>query len=470
LFVRNRSIRNACTALARAASRLASFACHSATAAPATSATAIAAVAPAATRWRTANRRARRQASTPRASIGGDGRVALVRPLRERLADDRVEVARKRAREAARGRGAARARGFVGGGSAGAERLVLEDRALERARVVAVPVRSPAGEELVEHDAERVDVGRRADRRARDLLGRRVGGGQRAARDPRELGLARLAVRDELRDAEVEQARLARVGDEDVRGFEVAVDDEVRVRVLHGAQHLQEQRDARLDRKPARIRPFGDRPPFDVLHREPGLAVGRDARVVEPRDVRMRQRREDLALAREAPGDRARVDALGEPHRAHAAHAQLAHEAPGADEAARREVLGRGRPPVPERIRPLQRRVVEPVGGPGASGREQELAQERRVTRVVAGELVQPRFARGRGQVERLVEQPVERAQRGEVEGHRSSVIGRAGARARRASGSYASGRPRGTPFVAPGRSVSAVLRPAAGAPSPSRA
>ena len=86
-----------------------------------------------------------------------------------------------------------------------------------------------------------------------------------------------------------------------------------------------------------------DRAAFDVLERQIGPSAGRHARVVQPGDVRMRERGEDVAFPRHAfdqlrprPGAARKlqrhlasdhpVGPLGEPHRAHAAFAQLAQQ------------------------------------------------------------------------------------------------------------------------------------------------
>ena len=55
---------------------------------------------------------------------------------------------------------------------------------------------------------------------------------------------------DQLGDAEIEQADLALAGDEDVGRLQVAVNDEVRVRVANRPQHLAEHLDALANRHP----------------------------------------------------------------------------------------------------------------------------------------------------------------------------------------------------------------------------
>ena len=66
--------------------------------------------------------------------------------------------------------------------------------------------RRRAGEQLVQHRAELIDVGQRRDGRAGDLLGRRVLGRQPAMpRMRRRRGTVALDGLEELRQAEVEQ-------------------------------------------------------------------------------------------------------------------------------------------------------------------------------------------------------------------------------------------------------------------------
>ena len=84
-------------------------------------------------------------------------------------------------------------------------------------------------------------------------------------------------------------------------GFEVAVDDEVLVRVAHRRAHLAKERQPLVDPQP-----FGFAKPvqslaLDVLHDQVSLAVRGDAAAVKSRDVRMVERGEHLALVPEVP-------------------------------------------------------------------------------------------------------------------------------------------------------------------------
>jgi hypothetical protein len=319
-------------------------------------------------------------------------------------------------RSAARSPGSAATRLGQGG-------LGLHDRVLERgARVAPQHVGALAGEQLEQDDAEAVDVGRGRDRRAEDLLGRRVLGRQRPAGLLRELGLVGDALVEQLGDAEVEQAHLGVLGDEDVAGLEVAMHHQVGVRMPDRARDLQEQAQPPGQVELAALAPAVDALALHQLDREIGLAVGRQPGVVEPGDVRMVQGGQDLALARQPLGQPGpapvavgqlqrdlaalqHVGALGQPHGRHAAFAEQAQQPVGTDplrplvaDRAVRRVQGEvgGLDPRQGRQRFLQR---------GTVGMRQQRAQARQQLGVLGTEPGQPGVARVGRQVEGLVEQ-----------------------------------------------------------------
>ena len=167
-------------------------------------------------------------------------------------------------------------------------------------------MRPAAGEQLVGEGAKRVDVGRGRDRLAAHLLGRRVLRRHRPAAEPRQrrvvLALVARIVQD-LGDAEVEQLDRAVGGDERVRRLEIAMDDEVLVRVLDAVADRGEEREALPHVEGPGVAVGGDRLAGDVLHCEVGPAVAGGAAVEEPRDVGVLEPREDLPLAQEALED-----------------------------------------------------------------------------------------------------------------------------------------------------------------------
>lgn len=110
----------------------------------------------------------------------------------------------------------------------------------------------PAREHLVERDAERIEVGARVDRPVHSprLLRRHVR--QRALDLLRALRRRVLAGKPG-RDSEIGELRLARRGlDDDVRGFDVLVDDAMPVDVRDGGRdtNREPQKALRLHRRP----------------------------------------------------------------------------------------------------------------------------------------------------------------------------------------------------------------------------
>ena len=113
----------------------------------------------------------------------------------------------------------------------------------------------------------------------------------------------RLLLIQQLGDAEVEQPDLAVGGDQDVGGLQIAVYDELRVRVGDGIGDLRKQPDARPCIELMIATVLIDGPAFDVLDRQKRPMRRGQAGVIQTRDVRVRQRREDLPLARHPFGE-----------------------------------------------------------------------------------------------------------------------------------------------------------------------
>jgi hypothetical protein len=163
----------------------------------------------------------------------------------------------------------------------------------------------------IEHDAERVLIGAAVEVLvAEELLGRAIRG--RADERVRDRDLPG-RVAEHLRDAEVEDLRLDAavrcLGEEDVRGFQVAVEhaDAVRVRDGHEHRHHQDRALARAQRADA-LQVAAQRLALEELHDEEAVALVRPD-VGDVDDVRVPDARGRLAFEREALDD---VVALGE--------------------------------------------------------------------------------------------------------------------------------------------------------------
>jgi len=196
----------------------------------------------------------------------------------ERHENDVVEIARE---------AAARARGQVG----------------ECARLLLGP-RPVAGEHFEEDDAERVDVAGRGDRRALELFGAGVFGREGQTGAARQ-GFAGIAVvfGQQLGDAEVEQFGSAVGSDEDVSGLEVAVHDEVAMGVGDGVADLVDQAAALLRAEAALVAKAVDGQAVDVIHGDPGAAVGSGSGVEQAGDGGVLKRGKDALLAAQALDD-----------------------------------------------------------------------------------------------------------------------------------------------------------------------
>ena len=179
-------------------------------------------------------------------------RVAIARRFAHRLGDDVVEVAGERLAQAV-----ARRRALLRTAEQGrhARRFHIVQRAQQLiARCRPDRHGAAAGQQLVKQHAERVDVGRGGHRLAEQLLGRGVFGREQLRIGARQRrAVAGGFVFEQLGDAEIEQLDAAVVIDEHVQRLDVAMHDQVRVRVGDGREHVEEQADARFAVEPLQV-------------------------------------------------------------------------------------------------------------------------------------------------------------------------------------------------------------------------
>ena len=278
-----------------------------------------------------------------------DGRVAPGRLLLERLEHDHSKI-RIEPRLPTRGR-------------LQRERRLLADDPGRPGEIHSVEVvRQSPGQEPVQDDAERIDVG--ADvglvLSAADLVGAHVGKGPLDAADLRDRARrVRLGIGDpgqpEIEDLDVGLGAVRVLEDEDVRRLQIPVDDAALVGVSHGGADLPEQGEPAAHLGP-RIRGTvlvqvgGERPARHQLHGEEVLSLVRGARLVDRRDARVFEPGQAVGLALEH-AYRARVDVpasqdhlerdraprpllLGLVDHPHPAAADLAHHPVGPDRGA----------------------------------------------------------------------------------------------------------------------------------------
>ncbi len=225
-----------------------------------------------------------RQIAAQRRQLGGHRGAVLgpiVRVLREHAREEIVELLRHV--EAQRRR---------------ARRIVERD--LEQHGELIVPRERPLpGEARVEHAAEREHVGSGRDVAiaARLLRGHEAHGADHVAR-VRE---GRLAV-EHAGDPEVEDARVRRppIGEEEVRGLEIAVNHAERVRGPEGVRDDDPEIDRGRDREAAAPQAILEVLAVEPLHREERLPFGGGAVIEVLHDVRVAERAEHADLAREA--------------------------------------------------------------------------------------------------------------------------------------------------------------------------
>ena len=171
-----------------------------------------------------------------------------------------------------------------------------------------------AGQQLVQHRSEREDVGAMVGLLAAHLFGRHVGRRSHHDAGPgapdRHRRFRRVGVGTQLGQTEVQNLDVAVAGDEDVLGFDVAMDDALVVRSGQTAGDLTRVRQGGAPGQRAALHRVAQRPAFEQFadeKRRPrtGQAVGDTTDVVNRDDVRVIQPADRPGFLFEAP------DAIG---------------------------------------------------------------------------------------------------------------------------------------------------------------
>jgi hypothetical protein len=248
------------------------------------------------------------------------------------------------------------------------------------------------GGHFVEEETEGEDIGGGVDGLAADLFGAGVIETEGAVDGDGAIGIG---VIEEFGDAEIEDFWFAFGGDEDVLGFEVAVDDEVGVSVLDSVADFEKETEGGvLGGRAGEVGEEGFA--IDILHDEVRDIGGAGAGFEEAGDVGVVEFSEDLFFLEEALAGGVRsgegvgeefdggahigvaIDALGEPDDAHAAGAEFADEFPGAEAGAGAGVLPLGVDGLREEVAgaPLEAEELA-GGGEGVRGVSEVLGEER---------------------------------------------------------------------------------------------
>ena len=200
------------------------------------------------------------------------------------------------------------------GGSSGTRRMAAVGWRLRIASVIDGGSFSAegqnAGGHFVEHDAEGKKIGAAVEFFAAQLLGRHVGHGADRGAGTGEIeaggigeGL-RIAAggaggAGDLRQTEVENLGVAAVGDENVRGLDVAMDDSLAVRGIEGVGHFDRQGEQALELHRPALDQVLQGLAAEALHHDEEMAIVL-ADFVDGADVGMVQRRSGAGFAAEA--------------------------------------------------------------------------------------------------------------------------------------------------------------------------
>ncbi len=257
------------------------------------------------------------------AELGGGG-IPAGRVLVQGLEDHRIEIAGECAPEAIRRRGAGAAHVLgrqviaravrAGSGDGPAHDLGGAGRFGARGGWRSCPFQcGVTRDQFVEERTQLEDVARRGDLASVELFGAGVGRCEETLSQGRvNSGQPQLVRAEHFGDAEIEQfdegLPIGTLRDENVRGFQVAVDDQVLVGVLHRVADVLEQAEAFFDGEAFCVAECVDRLAVDVFHHEKRQAVRRDAAVEEAGDVGMVECGEQAAFLEEAVADILRVE------------------------------------------------------------------------------------------------------------------------------------------------------------------
>jgi hypothetical protein len=199
------------------------------------------------------------------------------------------------------------------------------------------------------------------------------------------------------------------------------MDDLLVMCVLDRVEHLQKQLQAGADPETVRVTPFSQWAAFNVLHRQVRQPVRIHSRIVQTRDVRMFEAREDVALSgkalleiptqatqhrqlqRHIPPE-GTIGTPREPHFGHAARPEKPDQLVWSDACAGLQAAGRGRARLDCGLKVRQRLELLDLCELGVPG-QQRVAQRLREVLVLSRQRLEPGTAPGRIEWQCLIEE-----------------------------------------------------------------
>ncbi|MFZ0800618.1 MAG: hypothetical protein WAN70_00500 [Terriglobales bacterium] len=165
------------------------------------------------------------------------------------------------------------------------------------------PMRPLPGQQLVKQDSERIDIRALGDRCSAQLFGARVfgrhwtpiGSGSRRVWGPSRV--------EHFGNAKIQEPDHALLGNQNIAGLQITMDDEVLMGILHCQADCTEQLQAFGHRQSASIAKFVDANALDVLHDQIGQAFFSAPTVKESHDAGVVQSCQSLSLVAKTPKD-----------------------------------------------------------------------------------------------------------------------------------------------------------------------
>ena len=170
-------------------------------------------------------------------------------------------------------------------------------------RIVTNPMRSMPGQQFIKQDSERIDIRRLGDRCSAHLFWTRIFGRHRTPTATGKRGFRGPLRVEHLGNAKIQQPDHALLGNQNVAGLQITMDDQVLMGILHREADSTEQLQACGDRQSVSVAIFVDANALDVLHDQIGQAFFGAATIKELYDAGVVQCCQGLPLVAKTAQD-----------------------------------------------------------------------------------------------------------------------------------------------------------------------